>query len=490
MVSSIVVALLPQIVVAATSIVVMLMIAAKRMYTPSFWVTTTGLTVAFVVMIVARAAQPEVGPVSIFFALDGASRFMGALVLAVNILTALLSYRYYRDYDDNREEFHLLLLLETLGSLVLVASSHFVSFLLGLELLSVPLYGLLGYVRDRDHPFEAATKYFVLTAGASAIIVFGFALIYYQTGTLSLPELSQKLTTGLDAVTAAGLVLVLAGLAFKLAVFPFHMWAADVYQGSPLPSTAVIATASKIAVFAFLYRFLGPMLHPAAGASVLHSLDLAITVLAVASMLGGNLLALRQTNVKRLLAYSSTANLGYLLIPLAAGSPQSLHSAFFYLAVYAAANMGILGTLTLSSTSASESTELDDYTGLLYRRPVVSAGFILMALSLAGLPLSAGFFGKLYLFEAGMAAGRWVLIGVFVAGSVIGLYYYLRLVFVQLSRSPVVETGTPGTPTPTALTDTAANPGALVTLAVTFVFVLGIGIFPQQLLSLLRTVGM
>lgn len=488
MVSNIVNSLLPEIVIAGTSIVVMLMIAAKRMYGPSFWVTTIGLTAAFVVMLVMRPAPLAGGPVALFFALDGAAQFMGALVLAVNILTVLISYRYYSDYDDNREEFHLLLLLETLGSLVLVASSHFVSFLLGLELLSVPLYGLLGYVRDRDLPFEAATKYFVLTAGASAIIVFGFALIYYQEGTLSLPGLSQKLAGGLNAVTGAGLVLVLAGLAFKLAVFPFHMWAADVYEGSPLPSTAVIATASKIAVFAFLYRFLGPMLHPANGGSALHSLDLAITVLAVASMLGGNLLALRQSNIKRLLAYSSTANLGYLLVPLAAGSPQSLHSAFFYLTIYAAANLGILGTLTLFSSSATESAGLDDYSGLLYRRPAVSAGFILMALSLAGLPLSAGFFGKLYLFEAGMAAGRWVLIGVFVAGSTIGLYYYLRLVFVQLNRGPDAVTAPAGGAT--SLVDTAANPGALVTLAVTFLFVLGIGIFPQQLLSLLQTVGM
>ena len=315
-----------------------------------------------------------------------------------------------------------------------------------------------------------------------------------RTSTLSLAELSQKLAVGLKAVTGAGLVLVLAGLAFKLAVFPFHMWAADVYEGSPLPSTAVIATASKIAVFAFLYRFLGPMLHPSAagsavtGGSALHSVDLALTVLAVASMLGGNLLALRQTNVKRLLAYSSTANLGYLLVPLAAGSPQSLHSAFFYLAIYAAANMGILGTLTLFSSSATEAADLDEYTGLLYRRSAVSASFILMALSLAGLPLSAGFFGKLYLFEAGMAAGRWLLIGVFVAGSTIGLYYYLRLVFVQLSRGS--EPGAAPAGGATSLVDTAANPDALVTLAVTFVFVLGIGIFPQQLLSLLQTVGL
>ncbi|WP_455383116.1 NADH-quinone oxidoreductase subunit N [Salinispira pacifica] len=494
MVESILHALIPHIVVAGAAIVIMLMIAARRMYRASFWVTALALAGAFVVVVglppgtqsvgSAPAASAGANPLLVFFLFDGSARFMGALVLAVNFLIALISFRYFSSYGENREEFHLLLLLETLGSLVLVASVHVVSFLLGLELLSVPLYGLLGYVRDRDLPFEAATKYFVLTAGASAVIVFGFSLLYYQEGTLSLVEMSQKISANLNPVSGAGLVLVLSGLAFKLAVFPFHMWAADVYEGSPLPSTAVIATASKIAVFAFLYRFVGPMLSVSADVPARRSIDLAVTVLAVASMLGGNLLALRQTNLKRLLAYSSTANLGYLLVPLAAGSAQSLQSAFFYLTIYAAANLGILATLTLFSSSASERVEIESYSGLLYRRPAVSLVFILMALSLAGLPLSAGFFGKLYLFQSGMAAGRWVLTGVFVAGSTIGLYYYLRMVFVQISHGAAVAQGAQP-----AHFDTAVDPGSVITLAVAFVFILGIGIFPEQLLSLLNVLG-
>ncbi|HUX14107.1 MAG TPA: NADH-quinone oxidoreductase subunit N [Spirochaetia bacterium] len=479
--------LIPYLIVAGTSIIVMLMIAARRMYRASFWVTVAGLCASLYAMVTIQPVLVPGGPVAVLFAFDGASRFMGVLVLAVNILTVLISYRYFRDYQDRREEFHLLLLLETLGSLVLVASAHVISFLLGLELLSVPLYGLLGYLRDRDLPFEAATKYFVLTAGASAIIVFGFAIIYYQTGTMSLPVLAQKFATNLDPASAAGVALVLSGLAFKLAIFPFHMWAADVYQGSPLPSTLVIATASKIAVFAFLYRFLGPLLQSATGSHSggSHTVYLAITVLAIGSMLGGNLLALRQTNIKRLLAYSSTANLGYLLVPLAVGSADSTRAAFFYLAVYAASNLGILAMLTLFSDATTETAELESYTGLLYRKPAVSFGFILMALSLAGLPLSAGFFGKLFLFETGIAGGRWLLTSVFVAASVIALSYYLRLVYVQISRREAAPTAAEPGSAP-VLTTFAANPGALVAIAVAVLFVLAIGIFPETLLSLLR----
>ncbi len=432
--------LIPFIIAGGTSIVVMLLIAVRRLYMVSWTVTILGLAAA----LFADIAVPATGMGGPLFMFDTAARYFEALVLIVNILVGLLSYRYFQGYPENREEFHLLLLLETIGSLMLVSSANFVSFIIGLELLSVPLYAMLGYVRNRDLPLEAATKYFILTAVASAILVFGLGLVYFETGSLALSSIGRTMSNAgaPDTVLIAGLVLVLGGLSFKLAVFPFHMWAADVYEGSPLPATAVISTVSKIAVFAFLYRFFLPIMQLHSGSGALSGgLVVSVIVLAVGSMLAGNFLALKQTNIKRILAYSSTANLGYLLIPLVTGAADSAQAAFFYLSIYAFTNIGVLGVLTAHSSHAGEQMEMDSYTGLLYRRPFQSIVFILMMLSLAGLPISAGFFGKLYLFKTAVNGSQWVLTAVFVAASAIGLYYYLKLVYVQITRKQSVGTG-------------------------------------------------
>ncbi|HUX51705.1 MAG TPA: NADH-quinone oxidoreductase subunit N [Spirochaetia bacterium] len=474
--SAMVGSLIPLMIVGAATIIIMLLVAVRRMYGLTWAITVIGLGAALIADLIVPASNAGAP----LFRFDAAAQYFSALLLLVNLIVALLSHRFIGEYRENREEFYLLLLLETTGSVMLVASSHFISFIIGLELLSVPLYAMLGYVRNSDLSLEAATKYFILTAVASAIVVFGLGLIYFQTGSLTLSSITDRIAaSGLDPLLVTGLGLVFAGLAFKLAVFPFHMWAADVYEGSPLPATAVISTASKVAVFAFLYRMFQPVLSHNTG-----GLAVAIVVFAAGSMVVGNFLALKQTNIKRLLAYSSTANLGYLLIPLVSGTADSPQAAFFYLSVYAFTNLGILGVMTMRSSPDAESTESSSYAGLLYRRPLLALVFILMLLSLAGLPISAGFFAKLYLFKTSIQGAQWFLSAVFVLASATGLYYYLRLVFVQTMHA---KAGVGDGPEP-AKEQKVRNPATVAAMLVAAAIILVLGLYPSLLLSLLQSV--
>ncbi len=345
------------------------------------------------------------------------------------------------------------------------------------------IFGVSGRVKRPgafDLPTESATKYFILTAVASAVVVFGLGLVYYQSGTMKIDEIGSRLMTNgtADPLPAVGILFVLGGLAFKLAVFPFHMWAADVYQGAPLPSTAVIATVSKISVFVFLYRFASPAL-----VSSYAGVRIALIVLAIGSMLVGNWLALRQQDLKRIIAYSSTANLGYLLIPLISSGTHAAQAALFYLTMYSATTLGMLGVMTVLSSPSHERSSLSEYRGLTWNRPFLSTVLILMLLSLAGVPVTIGFFGKLYLFQVGVAGARWVLSAIFVAASALGLYYYLRVVVVQLSReSP--EAGDQGAGQPGSSRVPPLAGAALVTAIVVF-----LGVYPTPLVALLGLSG-
>lgn len=463
-------AFVPYMVVGAASILVMLTIGIKRSYLLSWLITVAGLAAGFVLLFLI----PWPGANGTLFAFTAPVKYFNGLIIASDFVIVLYSYRYMKAYPENREEFYLLLLLATLGAMLLAAAIHFISFLVGLEILSVSLYPLLGYVRNTELPTESATKYFILTAVASAVVVFGLGLVYYQSGTMRIDRIGSHLMTNgtADPLTAVGVLFVLGGLAFKLAVFPFHMWAADVYQGSPLPSTAVIATVSKISVFVFLYRFVAPTL-----VSSYAGVRIALIVLAIGSMLVGNWLALRQQDLKRIIAYSSTANLGYLLIPLVSSGTHAAQAALFYLTMYSATTLGMLGVMTVLSSPAHELSALSEYRGLTWNRPLLSIVLILMLLSLAGVPVTVGFFGKLYLFQVGVAGARWVLSAIFVAASALGLYYYLRVVVVQLDREAAAGASAP------------VQPLAGAALAIVTAVVVFFGVYPTPLIALLGLSG-
>lgn len=464
-------ALLPDIIIAGMSIIVMLGIAAKRSYSVSFFATLIGLIAAFVSLLII----PTGVRIGDLLFVDGYAKFFMGLVILANLCVLLFSYGYLKGYRENREEYFILLLLETLGAMVLTTATHFASFFLGLELLSVSLYALLSYVRLKRTAIESGLKYLVPAAVSSAIFLFGMALIYRETGVMAFSRVAAYFANpgGVSSIAYIGLVMVIVGISFKLALVPFHMWAADVYQGANLPATASIATVSKIGVFAMIYRLFS-------GMNITDHATLAwiLTIIAVLSMLGGNWLALRQRNVKRMLAYSSTAHLGYLMLPFMASGKSGTIAAAFYLLAYSATTLGLFGAMTMLSDSEHDAEELSDYNGLVFRRPGVAVVMITMLLSVAGIPLTAGFMGKLYLLTSSVGSSLWVLSFALVASSGIGLFYYLKLVAVQFGKG---EERLPRTKRP-------AGAGVGITLIFLTAIVIFLGIYPTFLVDALSSI--
>jgi NADH-quinone oxidoreductase subunit N len=460
-------ALLPLLVVAATAVLVLLGAACTfRGRTLGAW-TALGLVVALATLPVAAGAIPR--QVTPLLSLDRYALFYLGLLFAAALAVTALSVGYLERRGLGQGEFHVLLLLGTLGAAVLVCSSHFASFFLGLELLSISLYALIAYVRT-------GLKYLILAGASSAFLLFGVALLYAQTGTLRFVPLPAA--GGAGALPAgsvlAGLAILLTGVGFKLAVVPFHMWTPDVYEGAPAPVTAFVATVSKGAVLALFLRFF-TLAHVAAIDSVWR----ALAVIAVASMLAGNLLALLQDNVKRILAYSSIAHLGYLLVAFLASGPRAAEAVTFYLVAYIATTLGAFGVVSVLSGGEREAEALEGYRALFWQRPGIAFVFTAMLLSLAGIPLTAGFVGKFFVLSAGIGSALWLLVFVLVLGSAIGLFYYLRIV-VAMFAVPAPEAADGPVPASPLL-----SAGTLTLVVLTIVVVL-LGLYPAPLIGLIQ----
>lgn len=436
-------ALSPLLTMGTFCIITMLGIAVRRHHA-----TIAALAAASIVMTLGTlplAASVAPRTVAMLLRLDTYALLYMGLVSAATLIIIALSYRYWTLHVEDREEceeFYLLILIATFGALVLTASVHFASFFLGLELISVSLYGLIGYLRARRAPLEASLKYLLLASTASAFLLFGMALLYFETGTMVFAEVGAAMTAHgtKPLLWLGGFTLVMVAIGFKLGLVPFHLWIPDVYQGAPAPITAYVATVSKVAVGALLLRFVSDL-------RILEVQILAMffAFLAVLSMFGGNFLALQQQNVKRLLAYSSIAHFGYLLVALLAGGPFAAEAVTFYLVAYATMTLGAFGVVTARSTPLRDADTFEDYRGLFWSRPWVALTFILSLLSLAGIPITAGFFGKFYAIAAGVQADLWLLVLLLIANSAIGVYYYLRLIVTMFDRSAVaiaVEGGT------------------------------------------------
>ena len=416
-------ALLPYTLLAAASMVVILLIAFRQSH-------TVIQVVGFVLMCGVIAALLKVRailPVSILplFQVDGfALLFTGLLVFSV-VIVGLFSFIYFEEREENPKEYYILLFLATLGAAILTISRHFISLFIGLELLSVSLYALIAYLRNRNNAVEAGMKYLVLAAISSAFLLFGMALIYMDTGSMEFAAIAKNITSspGQSALFITGIGVMIVAIGFKLALVPFHLWAADVYEGAPTPVTAFIATASKIGVFAVLLRF--------ALAINLQHYPLAVTifsVIAIASMVVGNLLALQQQNIKRLLAYSSIAHFGYLLVAFLPGDAAGVEVAVFYLLSYSITLLSAFGVVTLLSTRVKDAGDLSIYRGLFWKKPLMAAVLTIALLSLAGIPLTAGFLAKFFVLTSGVREHVWLPVIVLVLTSVIGLYYYLRVI--------------------------------------------------------------
>jgi NADH-quinone oxidoreductase subunit N len=469
------VVMLPLISVGAAAVAVMLMVAVHRSYTGAFVITLAGLTAAVASLQWTMEGAPH--RVTPLLMLDPPAVLYMGLLLGAAACCVLLSHGYLRRYQGNREEFYILMLLATLGASVLAACDHFASLFLGLELLSISLYGLIAYPHSLDRHVEAGVKYLILAAASSAFLLFGMALIYAGSGSMAIDRIGPMLRSmgpaGDGPLLLAGLAMMVVGIGFKLAVAPFHLWTPDVYQGAPAPVTAFVATVSKGALAALLLRLLPP-----GDIQVGSSLFIVFAAIAAASMLAGNLLALLQDNVKRILAYSSIAHMGYLLVAFLAGGSLAFTAVTFYLIAYFVTTLGSFGVITVLSGPDREAESLEDYRGLFWRSPWLAGVFTAMVLSLAGLPLTAGFVGKFYLVVAGIGGSLWALVIILVASSTIGLYYYLRIVVILYAQQSEAESSAPVSP--------LSLPGGL-TLAGLTLLLIWLGVMPAPVIRLVQT---
>ena len=476
------IALLPLLVTSLTAVVVMLAIAAKRNHTVTFILSVAGLNLALLSLIPTLDVAPlEVTPLLL---IDNFACYYMALVLAAGLACITLIHAYLggesgKGYPRNREELYLLVLLSAAGGLVLVSAQHLAGLFIGLELLSVPTYGMIAYAFFNKRSLEAGIKYMVLSAAGSAFLLFGMALLYAESGNLAFADIGASLMRESSQLVQIGIGMMLIGLAFKLSLVPFHLWTPDVYEGAPAPVAAFLATASKVAVFAVLLRLY--QISPAMTGGWLSDL---LTLIAIASILFGNLLALLQNNLKRLLGYSSIAHFGYLLVALIASKGLAVEAVGVYLATYVLTSLGAFGVITLMSTpySGRDADALYEYRGLFWRRPYLTAVLTVMMLSLAGIPLTAGFIGKFYVIAAGVEAQLWWLLGAMVLGSAIGVFYYLRVMVTLFMREPNMHRHD-------APFDWGQRAGGIMLLVVALLAFI-IGVYPQPLLELVQHAGL
>ena len=470
-------ALLPFFVLAGGIVLVLMLVAWLRSEAVAFGATLAVLAAS--ALTIPWAADAGAQDVDGLLTVDGFALFFFALFAATAIATAILAFRYLTPRAAHRQEFYILLAIATLGAATTAAAANFAGLLLGIEVLSVSLYAMIAYPEESRPPLEGAAKYLILSGAASSTMLFGMALIYLATGTLGFAFDVAEVARGDRTILALGQAMLLAGLFFKLSLVPFHMWTPDVYQGAPAPVTSFVATVSKGAVFAVLLRY-------ALDSGLLDSgvARTALIVVAVLSMIGGNLLALLQTNLKRLLAYSSIAHLGYLLIALMlAGMPNGnpalgVETGLAYLTGYFLMTLAAFAVMTALSGEQEDAEELDAYEGLLWRRPVLAAVLIAAALSLAGIPLTVGFIAKFYVVYAGVEAAAWPLVWALIVGSAIGVYYYLRIVFAMTKREGAEQEG----PHPATWETTFAA-------AVLGIGIVVLGVYPTPLVDLLRGVS-
>ena len=437
-------AILPQLIIAFGITLALLLVAWKRSQ------RTIALFTFFILLMALLAnislfSQPEI-KVTQLLKVDGHGTFSFSLILISALTVLRMSHCFLKTSLEVHDEYYILLLLLVLGAGVLVVSDHFASLFLGFELLSISLVGLVGYHRDNQYSVESGFKYLILSATASSFMLLGIAFIYSVVGDMSFNvTLSDELfeQQGLGLFFQLGLLLFVSGIAFKLSIAPFHFWTPDVYQGAPTPVTVLMATISKIAMFVVLLKCIIAQQY-----LLLENFQMFLISFAIISMLLGNMMALKQDNLKRLLAYSSIAHMGYLLIVIIVTSEQSLaftwQSSLFYLAAYTVANLSVFLVISLIQqhnirSGSQEDITLEDLKGLFWRAPSYGLLMIFGVLSLAGIPLTMGFIGKFYILSQATIANAWWLIAMLIIGSGIGLAYYLPMIFNVFSDVAVID---------------------------------------------------
>jgi len=427
-------AILPELIVVGTAIVVLfldLVVPAER----RGWlaaVTVVGLLGAL------AASLPLWGQNRAAFGdtvvADSLAAFFNVLLIVISILTALISPRFLRALDLDFGEYYILLLGATAGMMLLAAATSLMTIFLGIELLSICLYVLSGFARTALRSQEAALKYLLLGGFATGFLLYGMALIYGATGSTTLRGIAAFTVAGSslapgNVLLLVGIALLSVGLAFKVSAAPFHMWTPDVYEGAPTVVTTFMSVATKAAAFAAIGRiFIGTF------PSISSRWYFPLALIAIFSLFIGNLVAITQDNIKRMLAYSGIAQAGYILLGVLPGTTQGFTATLFYIAAYAAMNFGAFAVVTAIGAGGEQTAELSYWRGLFYRRPFLATVMTIFMLSLAGIPPTVGFFAKLFVFQALVTAQIWAPLIVAVIMTIVSFYYYLRVIVVMLAQ--------------------------------------------------------
>lgn len=458
--------LAPLIIIASAPVIMMITLTVSRNFTVMYGFSLFIFTAAFISLFFIMPYLPHhLGDLLI---IDSFSVLFLAIIILSSLVITVFSFQYFRNHGDQKEEYFIILFVSSLGALILVAAEHFVTFFLGLETLSISLYILIAYIKYRNYSVEAGVKFLVIASVSTAFLLFGMALIYAHTGSLNFTGVAMAFQNhGSSPLLLAGIGMVLAGIGFKLALAPFHMWAPDVYQGAPAPVTSFIATVSKGAVIAIALR-----LFISIKGFDNHTIFIITSCIAILSMFAGNLLALRQKNLKRLLAYSSVAHMGYIVITLLTGTDKGVQASVFYLVAYSITTLTAFGVISLLSTHFCDLEDIDDLKGLFFSNPWIAGILSVSMFSLAGIPLTAGFIAKFYIVLEGIRSDLWLLAFSLIINTIISLYYYLTVIKTMFTRSEngVVE--------PLALSGN-------IVLAILAFSVLLLGILPSLLTDLL-----
>ncbi len=460
---------LPEIFVLGMACAVLLVDVFSKNRTLSY-----GLTLAALLGASVLTAFTSVPQVQTTFGGQFIDDAMGDVLKLMAYLAAMMAVVYSRNYLGERGlfkgEFFVLALFAVLGMMVMISANHFLVLYVGLELLSLSLYAMVALQRESKQATEAAMKYFVLGALASGLLLYGMSMLYGLTGTLELPKMAAILQTGVkdNVILAFGIVFIVAGLGFKLGVAPFHMWVPDIYQGAPTAVTLFIGSAPKLAAFAFTMRLLVDGLHPAVG-----DWQGMLAIMAVLSLAIGNLAAIMQTNIKRMLAYSTISHMGFLLLGILSGTFIGYSAAMFYAIAYVLMSLGSFGLVVYLSQNGYEAEHLDDFKGLNSRHPWLAALMAILMFSMAGIPPFVGFYAKLSILQSLVGAGFLWLAVVAVMFSLIGAFYYLRVVKILYFDAPKAET-----PAFTPAFDIQAL------LSANGLAVLALGVLPQPLITL------
>jgi NADH-quinone oxidoreductase subunit N len=469
--------LLPELVLTAGSLLVLVLdvLLPRRREWALAWVSVAVLAAAGIALLPGAGLNTTVA--NGLVAIDGFALFFKVLFLFSAILTILMSPKYLTAENVRPGEYYFLVLCATLGMMFMAGGIDLITIFIGLETMAVSFYVLTGYIRPSRRSNEAAIKYFVLGAFSLAILLYGMSLLYGLTGSTHLRTIATSLVAGEGGLLLPfAVMLLVAGIGFKIAAVPFHMWAPDVYEGAPTPITAFLSVGSKAASFAMLLRIFieGLPGFRTGGLGTMWGMPLGWSaffyVLAVVTMTIGNIAALSQGNTKRLLAYSSIAHAGYILIGVVAGTSRGVTAALVYLMIYAFMQMGAFAVVTMLRRKDVIGDELKDLTGLYATHPGAAIAMLLFMLSLGGIPPTAGFMGKFWIFGAAIDSGYIWLAVIGVANSALSLYYYIRVVvFMWISKAEEE---------PAAFT---LSPALAAVLIVAVIATIGLGIYPRQL---------